>query len=171
MVSDNILQETLKDLVCLLVHPVIIWNQNTWPRNTGTWCYWMGLEKGTCRCVFNSNVACKHQWNQDIPLHDRSHHHPCSLSRWLFPFISPPVTKKGKVSFESLVSIQRPMKRWTCLRFKWTPSLSQPFSLVRIFVACLCEPLAAKKSLQECRRVWGPTLENYQCLKPHSAAE
>lgn len=57
-----------------------------------------------------------------------------------------PRQKKGKVSFESLVSIQRPMKRWRCLRFKWTPSLSQPFSLFRIFVACLCEPLAAKKA-------------------------
>lgn len=60
-------------------------------------------------------------------------------------FISPPVTKID-VSFPSLASIQRPMKRWTCLRFKWTPSLSQPFSLVCVFVACLCEPLAAKKA-------------------------
>lgn len=42
--------------------------------------------------------------------------------------------------------IQQPMKSWTRLPFKWTPSLSQPFWLVCIFVACLCEPPAAKKA-------------------------
>lgn len=30
--------------------------------------------------------------------------------------------------------------------FQMNPLLSQPFSLVCIFVACLCEPLAAKKA-------------------------
>lgn len=68
-----------------------------------------------------------------------------SLSLSLFD-ISHPSHKKDDISFPSLAPIQWPMKRWTCLRFKWTPSLSQPFLLVCIFAACLCEPLAAKKA-------------------------
>lgn len=69
-----------------------------------------------------------------------------SLSISLFYLSHPQSRKKDDGSFLSFDPIHRPMKSWTCLPFKWTPSLSQPFWLICIFVACLCEPLAAKKA-------------------------
>lgn len=83
-----------------------------------------------------------------IPLHDRSRHHPCAFSVFLSLFYLSHTQSQKKRRRLLSISCSNPAahEASNMSMFQMNPLLSQPFSLVCIFVACLCEPLAAKKA-------------------------